>query len=213
MADEQDSKPLDIAETEFKAGRPFVFNNAGELAMRIQGYFDLCDSHIEKGQVEAGEKSNGDIIFANRQFMTKQKVYTLTGLARHLGVSRDTIRNYRYFKHYSNDMNPDTIIELIRTIEDAVQRVEEFNEAQLHKSGISNGVKFNLTNNFGWQDKQIVETKSIEEDLDELDDPKINREDMAAHAAEELERQAKEKLDVQQPPTEISDEPGSPTPQ
>lgn len=192
-------------ETEYKAGRPFVFTDPDDLQLKVQGYFDRMDSHIEKSQVEAGRKTNGDLLMEEREVLTSQKVYTLTGLARHLGVSRDTIRNYRFFKHYSKDINPEIVIALIRTIEDAVQRVEEFNEAQLHKSGISNGVKFNLTNNFGWIDKQVVETNSVEEDLDELDDPATARQDVADKAAESLA--------ADPPSPEPPVEPGSTPPQ
>lgn len=198
----------DWALIEYKAGRPFMFTNVEDLAVKIQSYFDHMDPHIEKGKVVDGEKPNGDLMWADRQFMTKQKKYTMTGLARHLGVSRSTLRNYRHFGHYSKDMNPDEIVGLMHTLEDGIQRVEEFNESQLHVSGISNGVKFNLTNNFGWEDKQTVETKSITEELDNLDDPKTNRDEMAenAHAAlASLPAQS-----VEPPAMEPQDEPGPP---
>lgn len=206
----QDAPPAAEPNNEYKGGRPFVFTNPVELQTKIQGYFDRMDPHIEKQNVEDGRKTNGDIMLAEREVMTSQKVYTLTGLARHLGVSRDTIRNYRHYKHYSNDIPEENKQELIRTIEDAVQRVEEFNEGQLHKSGISNGVKFNLTNNFGWIDKQVVETATIEEELDNLDDAPDGRASIAEAAAAAL---ADQPGPPQPEQPETPSEPGSTPPQ
>lgn len=187
-------------ETEYKAGRPFLFTDPRELGLKVQSYFDNCDPHIEKRFVETGKTSKGDVIVAEREIYTDQIEYTVTGLARSLGVSRDTLRNYRQFKHYPQDMDAAVRQELIVTLEDAVQRVEEFNERQLHKNGISNGIKFNLTNNFAWVDKQVLETNSVDDDLNALDDPTADRENVGAQAAAAL------KADT----PENADEPGSP---
>jgi hypothetical protein len=65
--------------------------------------------------------------------------------------------------------------------------VEEFNEKGLHHPGKANGIKFNLVNNFDWQDKTISENRAPKDDLDDLDDdPNAARETIAAAAAAEL---------------------------
>lgn len=177
--------------TEVKNGRPFLFTDPADLAMRIQNYFDNCDPHIVKKQLESGYNDRGETIWKHRETMTEQVPYTVTGLALELGVSRDTLRNYKEPGHWDNaDISEETRQELFRTIEEAFQKVEAFNETQLHKNGIANGVKFNLTNNFGWVDKKVVDenVKTIGEALDDLDDPKEQRDNVAEQAAKELEK-------------------------
>lgn len=201
---EQPPAPLD---SEYKAGRPFIFKDPDDLKHRIQSYFDNADPHIEKRFIETGKTNKGDVIVAEREIYTEQIAYTVTGLARSLGVSRDTLRNYRQFKHYPETIDPAIRQELIVSLEDAVQRVEEFNELGLHKPGVSNGIKFNLTNNFGWIDKQVLETNNPEDDLNALDDdPVADRENIAAQAAKALA------AETPAPPAEpeTPSEPGSP---
>lgn len=177
-------------ETEYKAGRPFIFKDPKDLAMKIQSYFDNCDPHVVTRQMESGFNDQGKTIWLARETMTEQIPYTVTDLALALGVSRDTLRNYRKYEHYSDDIDPEIRQELIRTIEAAFQRVEGYNERALHRNGLANGIKFNLTNNFGWIDKQVVETRSPEEDLDALDDPAEQRDDVATAAAAALQEDA-----------------------
>lgn len=182
MADNQTT-----TETEYKAGRPFLFTSPDELKNKIQAYFDMCDPHKEKQLVESGVNKNGDTIFLEREVMTDQQPYTVVGLARALKTNRQTLLNYRKYEHYSDEISPEVRQELIDSIEDAYTRVEEYNEKALHKNGIANGIKFNLTNNFNWVDKQVVETESPADALDALDDPAEQRDSVADEAAKALE--------------------------
>lgn len=198
------------AETEYKAGRPFLFKDPKELAMKIQSYFDNCDPHVVTKQMESGFNDQGKTIWLSRETMTEQIPYTVTDLAIALGVSRETLRQYRKYEHYSDDIDPEIRKELIATIETAIQRVEGYNERALHKNGLANGIKFNLTNNFGWIDKQVVETRSPEEDLDALDDPAAQRDDVADAAEAALAKDAP--APAEQPKPEESDaQPGPET--
>lgn len=180
------AEDADQTQTEYKPGREFVYIDPQKLAMDIQNYFDSCDPHIIKKMKPAGMKDSGDTIWHTREVMTEQVPYTVTDLALALGVSRKTLHNYRKFEHYSNDIKPEVRIDLIHTIDKAIQKVEAFNERQLHRAGLSNGVKFNLTNNFGWIDKQVVETNTVDDDLDALDDPVADRLNVAEQAKETL---------------------------
>jgi hypothetical protein len=185
-----------------KDGRPFKFTDPRELGLKIQNYFDYCDPHIEKRLVENGLNQKGDTIFMEREIMTEQIPYTVTGLALELGVSRSTLLNYKDPDHWENaDITDEIRQELFVTIYAAFQKVEAYNERALHKNGISNGIKFNLTNNFGWVDKQVIDNnnKTVGETLDDLDDDSAQRENVADEAAKALE--------------EDSDGAGSPTPE
>lgn len=169
-----------------KYGRRFKFTDPKELAMKIQAYFDRCDPHIVKKFRESGFNDRGETIWLEREVMTEQVPYGVTALALELGVSRQTLRQYKDPEHWENaDIDEETRQELISTVEQAFQKVEAFNESQLHKNGIANGVKFNLTNNFDWVDKQVVDNnnKTVEEELDELDDKTRKDSETVANAA------------------------------
>lgn len=178
MADQSQDAP--------KAGRPFLFTDPKELDLKIQNYFDECDPHTVKRLAENGLNQKGETIFMEREVLTEQKPYTITGLARALKVTRETLKNYRNPNHYSDDIDPEIRQQLIDSIENAYIRVEEYNEVALHRSGISAGIKFNLTNNFGWIDKQVVENnnRDVKGALDDLEDDKA---DLADEAKKELE--------------------------
>lgn len=172
-----------------RSGRPFLFTDPQKLKDEIQQYFDDCDPHTKTTKVENGYNSDGKTIWMDREIMTEQIPYTITGLARKLKVSRQTLINYRESSHYNDEISPEVRQELMDAIEDAYQRVEEYNERALHRSGVSNGIKFNLTNNFGWEDKKVVDNnnRDIEGTLDDLEnDGKAQRDNIADAAAAEL---------------------------
>ena len=80
-----------------------------------------------------------------------KRPYTITGLALYLDMDRKTL--LRYEKNYED--------EFCHTITRAKERVQEFVECCLFKRGIAQGVMFNLKNNFGWQDKQEIDTTNV----------------------------------------------------
>src|SRR3954470_13497259 len=67
-------------------GRPLKFKTVDELEVAVQGYFDDCDPHVEQRVVDGGVNQKGETIWLKRAVMTEQKSYTLSGLARALGV-------------------------------------------------------------------------------------------------------------------------------
>ncbi len=77
-----------------------------------------------------------------------RRPYTITGLALYLDMDRKTL--LRYEKDYEDEYR--------HTIKRAKERVQEFVECCLFKKGIAQGVIFNLKNNFGWEDKQSVDS-------------------------------------------------------
>lgn len=173
---------------EIKNGRPFLFTDPAKLKVNIQAYFDMQDPHVVSTIKETGYSKDGKTIFMEREEMTEQEPYTVSGLARHLGVTRQTLRAYRKKEHYSEEIPEEIQQELINTIGDAFLRVEEYAERQLYKPGIANGAKFNLTNNFEWVDKQVIDNnnRTVAESLDDLEDPQEQRDNIATQAAAAL---------------------------
>ncbi|WP_425005784.1 terminase small subunit [Mycolicibacterium sp. S3B2] len=143
MADSDDQLP------KHPGGRPLKYQTVEELDLAIQNYFADCDPHTTKALVETGQDSKGNMLFDTRTVLTEQKPYLVTGLARALGVSRQTLLNYRERKEFFD------------SITEAVQRCEEYAESQLY-GPFANGAKFNLVNNYqgkyqDWSDKTAVD--------------------------------------------------------
>lgn len=150
MAERNNSTTQESPEKQPHAGgRPLKFETVEALQMAIQLYFDNQDPHIEKRLTATGLNANGTTMFSEREVMTEQKPYTMSGLARALGVDRKTLLNYSNRDEY------------FPTVRDAKQRCEEYAEGQLF-GPFSSGAKFNLINNYAseardWTDKQSVD--------------------------------------------------------
>lgn len=109
-----------------------VFDNVDELEGKIDGYFAFIEEN--------------------------EKVPTVTGLARALGVSRTTLISYREKKLKS--VEKELADALAEVIEDARSHIEEILEERLLMGkGNVVGTIFNLKNNYGWKDKEEVEDK------------------------------------------------------
>ena len=101
-------------------GRPLKFDSVEALQDKIDDYFET--------EAWSGE---GD-----KKFFAP----TVSGLAYHLDVTTETLRNYE-----SRD-------EFFATIKKAKQRIENALERRLYGRDVT-GTIFNLKNNFGWKDK------------------------------------------------------------
>lgn len=112
-------------------GRPLSFKTVEDLQKQIDEYFDFCDNRIKKVVDKLGRE----------YAITDQAPYTMSGLARRLGVDRRTLVNY------SNKE------EFFPTIREARARVEEDVETRMMETKNEKGAAFSLKNNFEWKDK------------------------------------------------------------
>ncbi len=110
--------------------RPVKFDTSEKMQEAIDAYFYSCDN------AQAGYTKDGEVIIG--------KPYTISGLARALGMCRQSMYNYEGKE------------EFLDTIKDARLRCEEFAETQLYIGGSPSGAIFALKN-FGWTDKQEVD--------------------------------------------------------
>lgn len=122
-------------------GRPLNFKTNKQLQDKINEYFNLC-----QGEPFLDSEGNpvlnkyGEIVIVNA------KPPTVTGLALYLGFNgRQSLMNYQEREEFM-----DTILR-------AKSRIEEYAETRLYDKDGCNGAKFNLSNNFGWKEKQEVE--------------------------------------------------------
>jgi hypothetical protein len=137
--DEEEKNPV---------GRPLKYKTVAALDLAIQTYFDECDPHIVKHMEATGFNERGQTMWSTREIMTEQRPYTMSGLARALGLSRQALLEYSARDEFGD------------SIAAAKQRCEEYAESQLY-GPYANGAKFNLINNYQdkyqpWADKQVV---------------------------------------------------------
>lgn len=127
-----------------KGGRPVKFDTVEKLEQAIRSYFDSCDPHTERRVVDCGINEKGETIWREREVMTEQKPYTVSGLARAIGLTRQGLIEYGRKEKFSD------------TVEDAKERCHEFAESQLYGRSAT-GAAFSLKNNWNWRDRQEVD--------------------------------------------------------
>lgn len=125
---EQQSNPV---------GRPLIFKTPEEMQKVIDEYFDWCDNR-------GIEKVDDD---GKRYMIASPAPYTMSGLARRLGMDRRTLVDYT-----ERD-------EFLPTLKAARERVHEDVETRLMEKQAT-GAIFNLKNNFGWKDESKTDITS-----------------------------------------------------
>lgn len=121
-------------------GRPPKYKTAEEMQEKINQYFRECDGY------PITDRDGNTVFDKYGNPAMRSTPYTITGLALALGFTgRQALLGYE-----AKDAFADTIAR-------AKARVEAFAEGKLFESGIANGAKFALGNNFyNWADKQEV---------------------------------------------------------
>lgn len=119
-------------------GRPLKYKTVEALETAIEEYFQLQDNRIQ--QVYSAKQ---DAVLE----MVNPAPYTMSGLARAMGIDRDTLINYASKEEYFG------------AIKAARERVHEDVEQRLMEKQAT-GAIFNLKNNFGWKDKTETDITS-----------------------------------------------------
>lgn len=120
-------------------GRPVKYETVEELQVLIDDYFTYCDNRIK---TIFDEKTNSEIAITN------PAPYTMHGLARWLGLSRQGLMEYKGKPQFSD------------AIKQARERVAEDVETRLMDGRAQAGAIFNLKNNFGWKDQKETDITS-----------------------------------------------------
>lgn len=152
-------------------GRPLKFKTVAALNKAIAAYFAECDPHwiVEKDWTEKRDRSGQKVKDENGQDMwvelplrkrTAQLPYTMSGLARALDTTRETLLDYGKGKHDGKAEDSKIDADFSDSIRAALTRCEEFAESMLFGAG-ANGAKFNLINNYKrWAEKQEIDHTS-----------------------------------------------------
>lgn len=125
-------------------GRPLKFETVEALDLAIQNYFAQCDPHTEKRLVPTGQDEKGNMLFDARNVLTEPQPYTVSGLARALNISRETLVQYKNSDKFSDSILP------------AYERCHEYAEQQLYGKS-AGGASFSLKNNWGWTDRKEID--------------------------------------------------------
>lgn len=111
-------------------GRPPLYKTVEGLQNIIDQYFDWCDARIQ----HVYDKKSGSVIE-----VISPAPYTMVGLARRIGMSRQALSEYAASDKFGD------------TIKGARDRVQEDVEIRLMETAAT-GAIFNLKNNFGYKD-------------------------------------------------------------
>lgn len=127
-------------------GAPPMYKKPEEMKKKIDAYFKECE-----GQTVLDKEGNPVINRFGKVVKENEKPPTITGLALSLGfTSRQALLNYQAKDQF------------IDTVTRAKSKVEEYAEGMLF-TNVSNGARFNLTNNFkGWKEKQEIEQTTVD---------------------------------------------------
>ena len=125
------------------AGRPRLFNSPEEMQVKIEEYFKTCDEATKQVLVK---QENGS---QKVEEINSPLRYTVPGLAYHLGFC-DRHGPSEYATDYP---------EFSATIHRARLRIEQqrVQDGAAPDTRNSNGIKFDLANNFKYKDLQTIE--------------------------------------------------------
>jgi len=134
-----------IAEIEKHAGgRPPKYETVESMAVRIDRYFNSIsydEDVVNDGGDPALDRDGEQIV---------KIVYvsppSILGMCLFLEIDRDTLNEVYYKKE-----------QFVGTIKRAKSKVEQYLADSLNRTTQVAGIIFNLKNNFGWKDVQIVE--------------------------------------------------------
>ena len=118
-------------------GRPMKFTEPAQIEDLWQQYKHQCDKRTVT-EVSAGRKV----------VVPKPRVYTLQYFQAMIGISRESWGDYRTYPLFS-----DTIKQIEAEV--AGRKVQ----ALLDGEGYGTGLIFDLKVNYGWVDKQVIESK------------------------------------------------------
>lgn len=135
-----------MSEEKNPVGRPLTYKTVDELQKAIDEYFDYCDNRIKQIYTKEGETVA----------ITHPAPYTMSGLARALGLSRQALSEYSHKEQFGD------------AIKAARDRVQEDIETRLMETSNQSGAIFNLKNNFGWKDKTESEISNPDGSLNPL---------------------------------------------
>ncbi len=144
-------------------GHPLKFPDLDKLKADINAYFDWCNPHIEIVPTPV-LMASGKFKIVQAPSLTKQRPYTVSGLAYFLHTNRTTLLDYEKLAETTPEDLPlnlrarsdAELKEYTHSIREAKARCEGYTEERL-MTGHPAGPIFSLKNNFAnWKDQTEV---------------------------------------------------------
>lgn len=124
------------------SGQPRKYKSPEQLQEAINAYFESCFDTIK----ETTGRGKTEKTIEKR---VQVKFYTVAGLALALGITTESLRNYEKKKGYE---------EYSFIVLRAKQIIEEDVEQKLYSKTSATGAIFNLKCNYGYVDRQVIDT-------------------------------------------------------
>ena len=120
------------------------FQSPAQLEAQCNQYFASCYGVLRNNK--------GDILYdeAGQPVMGQIKPFTVSGLARHLGIATSTLRKYGLGLKDLNGFGREDVEDYSDVVRAAKQRIEEYAEGRLYDKDGYNGARFVLDNAFNW---------------------------------------------------------------
>ena len=155
-------KPKNPDEKVVGRGRPLKFKTVKELKEAIEAYFNSLYEPLR-------DKDGLRVYDGQQLVMVQTRVATVTALAVALDTTRETLMDYEKGKHddKGHELTADEKAEneqiecFSDTIKKAKLRIQADTEQALYSRNSVTGAIFSLKNNYGWVDKQEIETKDL----------------------------------------------------
>ncbi len=140
---------------------------------KIKDYFDNCDPHIETVELVIHDKlkdgtRNPVGKIKKVPTKTKQRPYTVSGLAYALGLTTKEFRSLTEPNYKKKKGMPTMSPGVRKLLIEALQKVEEYAEKQLY-SGKASGAQFALKNIGEWKDKFEHDSPGLSNAVSELE--------------------------------------------
>jgi len=135
-------------------GRPPKYTDPDILQERVNSYFEECDANI----ITQKKVNKGEVVEVEHS-----EPYTMAGLAHHLGLSRETLNQYKKSETYAEwqKEEPEKAAKFLDIITHARDKIERDSMARgllgIHDSRIST---LNLSSNYGYSSKVEQDIKA-----------------------------------------------------
>lgn len=162
-------------------GNRRIIEDPRQMQELVDEYFDSCMGPLRD--------KNGDAVLDKdgKPYMVQVRPYTLAGLALHLGMTTETLKNYNY-RALAGVVHP----EFSGVILQARQRIQQYTEERMFDRGGAKGAQFMLEARFNMSTRKdrveiarnLAQIKKMQQDF-ELAKEKLKLQQSLASAAEE----------------------------
>lgn len=145
-----------------------ILKNPKALKAKLNDYFKSCDPHIEETEIIDYKKDPAGVK-RRIKIKTRQKPYTITGIASAIGLTTKEFKEIAHPSYISKRGKIKISPSCKQILLWAIQQVEHFAERNLYTPGKVQGSQFLLKNIGDWKDKVETESPGLTEAVASLE--------------------------------------------